>query len=75
MSGGATGGQKKVARRTNGSGWIGNVRDKLTVVLLGGLCEQLLDVLPILVGAQLTGRMPPVSSGGRRIRHLETEPL
>ena len=74
MSGRTTGGQR-VAQRTNGSGWIGNVWDKLTVVLLSGLCAQLLNVLPILVGAQLTGRMPPMSSSGRIIRRLETEPL
>ena len=56
-------------------GAVENDRDVLTVVLFGGLCKQLLDVLPILVGAHLSGGVPPVGSGGRRVGHLETESL
>jgi hypothetical protein len=56
-------------------GVVGNVWNALTVVLLGGLCKQLLDVLPILVGAELTCGIVSVGGGGRRVGHLETEPL
>ena len=56
-------------------GAVENDRDVLTVVLFGGLCKQLLDVLPILVGAHLSSGVPPMGSGGRRVGHLETESL
>ena len=56
-------------------GWRKNVRDVLTVVLFGSLCEQLLDVLPILICAHLPGGALSIGGGGRRIGHLETESL
>ena len=57
-----------------GGGVWKNVRDVLTVVLLGSLRKQLFDVLPILVGANLTGGMAvPIGGGGRTLGHLEAE--
>lgn len=58
-----------------GGRWIGNFGDMLTVVLLGSPGKQLLDVLPILVGADLTCEVLSAGSGGRRVGHLETESL
>lgn len=52
------------------------VRDVvLTIVLLGSLCEQLLDVLPILIGANLTGGISSSGGSGQRVCHLEAESL
>jgi hypothetical protein len=57
-------------------GWrtheLQNAWDELTVVLFCGLCKQLLDILPILIGAYLPGGVFSVGGGRRRVGHLET---